>query len=304
MNAPVRLAHGEIANPSFIRELCIALAHRWKPERLFVIFSAHVDESDSHSQASALTMAAVIGSARQWELFLRRLRQMKREYGFEVFHATEIRRRSGEFEGWSQDKCGQLVHDLAEALGDELTEGVAVTLPYELYRQYLDAPFPAKCPRYSQWGVCFRMCLERLSERILALKGTNPLHIVVEDGHRNAGAARTIFAEKVDELETLGIAFPGSVTYATKSQNELLMLADLQAHLFKLSADRVREGNAGYFELLQARPARSNAVLSTMEPTPESLQAIKNRFVQNKELKMARYFKKKASFEVLKEAGK
>lgn len=31
--------------PGFIGELCIALAHRWDPERLFVIFTAYIDEA-------------------------------------------------------------------------------------------------------------------------------------------------------------------------------------------------------------------------------------------------------------------
>jgi hypothetical protein len=58
MNAPIR--------PSdCIGELCIAVAHRWEPERLFVIFTAYFDETDTHGPAPTAILAAFLGHAYQ-----------------------------------------------------------------------------------------------------------------------------------------------------------------------------------------------------------------------------------------------
>ena len=38
---------------SFIRELCIALEHRYEPDALFLIFTAYFDESDTRSVADS-----------------------------------------------------------------------------------------------------------------------------------------------------------------------------------------------------------------------------------------------------------
>ena len=49
MNAPQR--------PSgFVGELCVALAHRWGPERIFVILTAYLDESGTLDDSKLRTV--------------------------------------------------------------------------------------------------------------------------------------------------------------------------------------------------------------------------------------------------------
>src|SRR5580704_9911803 len=127
----------------YIRELCVALEHRWKPERPFLLFTAYFDESDTHSRTPNIIMAAFLANARQWELFERRLRQLQRRDVFTVFHATDFRSRNGEFQGWGDEKCATLIYDLAVAIRDNLTEGLTVTLPWKLYQEeYRGSPTP------------------------------------------------------------------------------------------------------------------------------------------------------------------
>ena len=47
----------------FIRELCLALEHRWEPEELFLLFTAYFDEADTHGGAPTIIMAAFLGAA-------------------------------------------------------------------------------------------------------------------------------------------------------------------------------------------------------------------------------------------------
>src|SRR6266478_4204405 len=96
------------------------------PDEIFLLFTAYFDESDTHGPTPNLIMAAFLASARQWELFVRRIRALQRRDGFTVFHAKDFRALRGEFEGWGPDKCRRLVNDLAVAIRDGLTEGIVV----------------------------------------------------------------------------------------------------------------------------------------------------------------------------------
>jgi hypothetical protein len=180
----------------FIRELCIALEHRWEPELPFLLFTAYFDESDTHGPAPHMIMAAFLGSARQWELFGRRIKALQKRDGFKVFHAKHFRALRGEFEGWSPHKCVRLINDLAVAIRDNLTEGVTIALPRALYEaEYRAAPVPQGMPLDSQYGVCFRTCLHQLIKIVTADKKKHKLHVVIENGHKNVGDAWRIFKE-------------------------------------------------------------------------------------------------------------
>src|SRR5271155_3952435 len=108
-------------------------------------------------------MGGFLGTARQWQLFDRRLRALQRRDSFTVFHANEFKGKSGEFSGWSDTKCMNLINDLTELVRDNLTEGVTVHLEYERYMtEYRSPPIPREMSLDSQYGVCFRACMRQL----------------------------------------------------------------------------------------------------------------------------------------------
>lgn len=234
-----------MTHTSYIRELCVALEHRWKPERLFVIFTAYLDESGTHQGAPALIMAAYLGTARQWELVERKLRAIQREHGFSVFHAKDFRKKSGEFRGWSDERRGRLLMAILGLVRSHLTAGVSIALPTERYeREFRDAPRPKKMPPQSQFGICFRNVLSHLIRKVEAERGNHRLNIVMEGGHKNEGAAYVIFNEIKDELEEdFGSHLLGTITIARKQDSAPLMLADFLAYI-AFSADQDARANA------------------------------------------------------------
>jgi hypothetical protein len=88
--------------PGAIANLSVALFREWRPERLFVIFTAYLDESGTHGGSPITLMSAFLGSARQWQNFEKDYVKLRRIYGFSVFHAKDWRDTDGEFEGWSR----------------------------------------------------------------------------------------------------------------------------------------------------------------------------------------------------------
>lgn len=263
----------------YIRELCLALEHRWEPELPFLLFTAYFDESDTHGPAPTLIMAAFLGSVRQWELFGRRIKGIQRRNGFKVFHAKDFRALRGEFQGWSAHKCADLINDIAVAIRDNLKEGVTIVLPSALYEtEYRGGIVPKGARLDSQYGVCFRICLLQLIKIFIEDKKRHKLHIVIESGHKNVGDACRIFEEVKREYADLGLTILGDITVAQKSERMELMIADFQAHASHLSETRLKAGLPDYFELAAERaggahPPRGQAALTKIEHTPELLRA-------------------------------
>jgi hypothetical protein len=96
-----------------------------------LLYTAYFDEADTHSPAPTIIMAGFLGSVPQWEIFGRRLRGLQRRDGFSIFHANELKAKTGEFAGWGDTKRMKLVNDLTELVRDHLTEGLTVHLERE-----------------------------------------------------------------------------------------------------------------------------------------------------------------------------
>jgi Protein of unknown function (DUF3800) len=279
----------------FIRELCVALEHRWNADATFLIFTAYFDESDTHGPSPTLVMAAFLGSSRQWELFGRKIRALQRRDGFTVFHTKKFRALRGEFEDWGPEKCVRLLNDLAAAIRDGLTEGVTITLPRALYEiEYRGGQVPKGMRLDSQYGVCFRACMYRLVQIVTANKKRHRLHVVIESGHQNVRDTIRIFDELKAEFQNLGFDILGDITIAKKSECWPLMIADFQAHASHLSETRLKVGQPGYFEMAiekhgHAPPPRNQAALTRIEHTAASLRALKTTWEAEKRARVAKW---------------
>jgi|ERR1700704_116546 hypothetical protein len=95
----------------FRRRVVRRIGHSWQQDEIFVIFTAYFDESDTHGAAPNAVMVAFLGRALQWQRFEKRLAKLQKRYGFRVFHAKE-KRKTGDFTGWSDEKCMALISDL------------------------------------------------------------------------------------------------------------------------------------------------------------------------------------------------
>jgi hypothetical protein len=216
---------------AFIRELCIALEHRWNPDAIFMIFTAYLDEADTHGRAPHMIMAGFLGSGRQWQLFMRRLRQMQREDGFSILHTTEFKHHSGEFAGWGDAKSLAFAYKLTDVVARELEQGITFDLTHERYTaEYRNTPNPKGIPYDSQYGLCFRYVLSHLVNKVAHAGGTHRLHVVLERGHSNARNCEKIFDETKLTLKAKGIDLLGDFTLARKDEAAPLMVADFLAH--------------------------------------------------------------------------
>jgi hypothetical protein len=261
---------------TFIRELCLALEHRWKPEQRFLLFTAYFDEADTHGPAPTIIMAGFLGTARQWELFERRLRGLQKRDGFNIFHSTEFKHQSGEFRGWDDPKCMRLVENLTELVRDELTEGLTVHLESERYvNEYSALPFPRKMPHDTQYGLCFRACLRHLIDMVLVDGKKHRLHVVIERGHKHVHDAERIFNDVKERLKTRrGIDLLGDFVIAKKEERAPLMVGDLLAGSYSMMRASQKAGALDYIAEAP-EPPKGEAGLTFLEFLPGSLEQLK-----------------------------
>lgn len=274
----------------FIGDLCLALAHRWEPERLFVIFTAYFDEAASHGKNPRLTMAAILGNAYEWRRFETRLGRLQEKYGFTVFHAKDFKAHRGEFRGWPPEAYRGLIHDLTDLVRLTLTEAVTMTLPREQYlSEYRSQPFPHGMPVASQYGLCFSACLAHIIAVILNRGGKeHTLHIVIEDGHANVGDCQRIFNEVKKDLLDYGYHLLGTITLAKKTEARPLMVADFLAHSHYLFDAASEAGIAPSYDEMTIKvpiPAK-DAGFTMMKFTPGALAGQKERWESAKKQKV------------------
>jgi hypothetical protein len=266
----------------FIRELCVALEHRWKPEQRFLLFTAYFDESDTHGKTPPIIMACLLGHARQWELFGRKLRKLQHAENFSIFHGKEIRSGHGQYADWDNVKGSRIISSLTNIVRDELTNGWVIQLPYEKYiSDYRNTPNPKGISLDSQYGICFRLIMRTLVNGIYRSGTHHKLHVVVERGHSNAGNTERIFDEMKQTLKARGLELLGDFTLASSKERPELMAADFLAHTYSLMQRPGSIGLAGY-AAVTPEPAPNEAGITFLEPGPETFGALKLELQQER----------------------
>lgn len=235
------------AATDFIGNLCLALAHRWEPERIFMILTAYLDESGTHGGSPVTVMGGILGRADQWARFATAFEQLKQKHGFQLLHTKKFKKRDGDFKGWSAADCVNLVNDLAPITIDSFADLLVMILDNETYETvYRQRTNPKKGRFDSKYGLCFRSCvwhcLEQAYKRRLRKKLPR-LHVVLESGHRNAGDAERIFYEMKNELRDSNYDMLETITFADKQTCDPLMMADFVAHTNYWREIEKRAGN-------------------------------------------------------------
>ena len=253
-----------------------------------MLYTGYFDEADTHGPSPTIIMAGFLGTAREWQLFDRRLRALQRRDGFTIFHVKEFKLKIGEFAGWSDTKCMKLVNDLTELVRDELTEGLTVHLEHERYlTEYRAPPVPKGMRLDSRYGVCFRACMRQVLAIIMADGKPHRLDVVVEHGHRNARDTIEIFNDVKRRLkERRGLDLLGEIVIAKKHERPPLMVADFLASTYSMMRASQARGQIDY-AALAPDPPKGQAGLTFLELLPDALRRLKEDFEADRQKAVA-----------------
>lgn len=244
----------------FIHDLCVALVHRWEPERLFMILTAHFDESGTHGGdgtaanpgSPTMVVAGMMGTANQWAHFEAAFAKLQRSYGFKILHMLDLKKNQGEFSGWGYEKTAAFLNDMGNLIeSDKIMEGVTFRLDRAAYREEYIAERPRKPRLDTEYGLCFRNCVLHLlleAERRLGHHkrwNETRLRVILELGHKNAGDAERIFNEIKAESAKVGNHTLAALTFAGKNDCTPLMTGDLLSHtVWSMDQTQRAEGSA------------------------------------------------------------
>lgn len=255
-----------------------------------MVYTAYLDESDTHGNSPTIIMAGVLGNEQQWFKFNEVLNVIRSKHGFNILHATELKRKKGEFKGWSTEQCMNLIKDLTEACEFHLSGGCVMSFSHKQYRDdYRDKPFPKGMRPDSQYGLCFRECLARLGLLVRMRDRQGILNIVLERGHRNSGDAKRIFDEFKTELSKVDLNNFRTFTTCTKHEALPLMVADFFAHAHSII------NNMGWdlarFNVPEFRSDKNT--MNYINLTALELDQLKQNFQARKEEKIRDWKRKK-----------
>jgi hypothetical protein len=204
--------------------------------RRFVILTSYFDESGTHDGSPVTIMAGIMGNGGQWLRYQAKLNRLKARYGFRVFHAKEFKSLTGQFAGWSREKCAAFLKDF-HATGADLMEGVTCAISNSAFEQeYRGGDAPRKLRLDTKYGLCFRNSLVHLTANAARRLGSHrkfgetTMRVVLERGHKNAGDAERIFYEVKKDIKAAGCNLLSTITFAGKDGCDPLMLADMLAH--------------------------------------------------------------------------
>jgi hypothetical protein len=194
-----------------------------------------------------MVMSAMLSTAGGWERCSRDWARIQRTFGFTVFHATEFRALRGEFEGWSREKCRDLLMEFGQLGATHLTECFTISLSYETYKTYFLDRRPQKMHQTSQYGICFMGVPDGLMRTVMSHGPQSNLSIVVEDGHKNAKDTARLFEDRKWRLDAAGIDLLRSHTLEKKECSPLLQFADITAHAHTQDKRAIRSGTTPDF---------------------------------------------------------
>jgi hypothetical protein len=228
MNAPAR-------DSAFVGQLCIALAHRWEPERHFMILTAYFDESGTHD-ARVTVMAGFIAEARQWRKFEKRSAKLFNRFGVDVFHMTDLKRTKKAFSGWKVDKKIEFFDEFHHIINETLERGVASIISEDDYRFYCELDWPRRARWDSKYGILFRASIGSVLRHATDIpewtaRGSEPkLNIVLESGHPNGPDAVRIYDKIRRRFGERSMKALAGLTFASKDNCLPLAAADLFAY--------------------------------------------------------------------------
>jgi len=207
-----------------------------------MIITAYIDESGTHDGSPHTIMAGYVAPFGKWIKLEDRWDRMLKRHGVQYFHATEWLQGKKQFKGWTYEQKMQFILEAEKLIKSYVSFGITAKLGNADYEQhYVAGNRPRKPQLDTKYGICFRMILSVLPRMLddIAKNPSDELHLILEDGHKNAGDAVRIFRMFKDEAPPDISRMVNKLSFADKKNTKPLQVADSLAY----SAFRVEQTN-------------------------------------------------------------
>jgi hypothetical protein len=197
------------------------------------MLGVYIDESGTHDPSPLTIMSGWIAPVEEWAALERKWQALCAFQGVKYVHAKELKHRQGPFKRWTDERAVSFSRQLLLALETHSQYSLTVILNNAEYDSHYRAPDKAERKRRgsvdSKYGVCFRVFLSLVTQVVAKYMPNETLTIALEAGHKNGGAAETIFAEFSQYAPELA-ALVTAVAYVNKKEAAGVQAADLLAY--------------------------------------------------------------------------
>lgn len=199
-----------------------------------VLLTAYLDESGTHGGSHFTVMGGYIATAERWRLFDLAWKAHLSAHGIKFLHIAELLQPvGGQFNGWSRQRRIRFFRKCQALFDEHYWLDLSVVLRNEDYLAHYLAGDPkmrkGRAPIDSAFGVCFRLFLTAAVNLVKKYQPDGVLTFVCEAGHRNMGAAKSIFAEHMKHSPEQA-PFLSGVRFQTKEESPGVQAADAVAH--------------------------------------------------------------------------
>ncbi len=99
------------------------------------VYTAYLDESGTHDTSPLTVMGGMLARADQWRDFEKKFAALQSQYGFKVWHTKKFKKRAGDFQGWTEEKCRALYDSMMSVTAFGLADVVSITLDNASYER-------------------------------------------------------------------------------------------------------------------------------------------------------------------------
>lgn len=160
------------------------------------VFSAHLDDSGTHSGSPLAIVGGIVLSEKGSGEFDRGWRGVlaKPEYRIKVFHGADCDAGRGEFNGWNSAKSHDLSLELANVLSSRVLEIIAIGVrPPDFEFVWEELALSEIGIKNDIYRVLLELCWHKLGDFAQRLTNTDTLAIYVEKGNKRASFVNDLY---------------------------------------------------------------------------------------------------------------
>ena len=106
----------------YLKAICLG------PDAYMSVFTAYIDESGTHSDASNVVVGGYISTVRNWKQLRREWNHLLKREGVAVLHRTDLENLRGEFKGWSEDRQISIIRESHKLIKQYTEKGIGAAV--------------------------------------------------------------------------------------------------------------------------------------------------------------------------------
>lgn len=184
-----------IAYRGFTEVVSRRFFHDWNPDRLFMIWTGYIDETETHG-APLMILGGFLSTAERWAAFDKDWALLLDSHNLPYSHAYDLVHKNPPFGGWGSDRHNDFILGARELMNRHAFAGFSAVIRRDDYRtHYRSQEKPRRIPEDTMYGVLLRACIS-FSLAVVAREfgEDNVVNFVLEAGGVKPGYAEQIYA--------------------------------------------------------------------------------------------------------------